>query len=131
MPADAAKGEGIRFLLTTEFVYWHLQGREDAVGLLTALASAGRPYISAVSLLELQVLAAGQSPEGIALIEALRVAPVTAQIAARAAELLREPDWVLDSGQALVVATCLVEGFVLVHTWAERVARAGLLEISL
>jgi hypothetical protein len=82
-------------------------------------------------LLELQVLAAGQSPEGTALIEALQVAPVTAAIAVRAAELLQEPDWALDSAEALMVATCLVEGFVLVHTWPERVARAGLLEVSL
>ena len=131
MEPETAAGGGLRFLLTTEFVYWHLRGRQEAVRLMKALASAGKPCISAVSVLELQMLAADQPPEGVALIEALPVVALTGKTAARAAELLRNDSLGLDSTQAQLVATCLEEGLVLVHTWPERVGLPGLLEVSL
>lgn len=106
------------FLLDSDVIIWHLRGREETTRMVSELQSAGVPFCSSLSVIEvLMGLKKGEEDPTHLLLESLRVVPVDYQVAASAARLIRtlkRKGITMDIPDAAIAASCLVHGFTLV-----------------
>jgi len=107
-----------RYLLDSDVIIWHLRGRREVTAVLEKLQKSGLPVCSALSVLEVQVgVRRGEEEKTNLLFHALRVLDVDAEIAHRAARLIRDRrarGSTMDLADAVIAATCLVHDLLLV-----------------
>jgi predicted nucleic acid-binding protein len=80
-----------RFALDSDVLIWHLRGKPRVVEHVTALARKGALLVSAIARAEvLAGMRAGEEGSTLLLLDNLETAPVTAAIADRAADAMRD-----------------------------------------
>ena len=110
-------------VLDTDVVIWHLRGRDDIVRLVLQLAQSGRIGLCTITHAEILVWMRPQEHAAtMAFLDACAALPVSATVAARAAELIRtnrQRGVTVDLPDALIGATAIEAGAAL-HTCNAR-----------
>lgn len=105
-------------LLDSDVVIWCLRGRQETIHSVRALTEDGLPACSALSVLEVELgMKKGEEEATFGFLDSLRVVPVTKAIAREAAAYIRRYEArgrKIDFVDAVIAATCLLEGFRLV-----------------
>jgi predicted nucleic acid-binding protein len=107
-----------RFLLDSGIIIWHLRGREEVTEMLRDLEKFGVPGCSALSVLEVQLgVKKGEEETTDHFFKYLKVFDVNREIAAKAAQLIREfkgKGMTFHIPDAIIASTCIWYHLILV-----------------
>ena len=119
-----------RYLLDSDVIIWHLRGRLEVTAVLEKLLDYGLPACSALSVVEVQAgVKKGEDEKTNRLFQALKILAVDAEVAHRAARLVRDHrarGAGMELADAIIAATCLVHDLVLLTYNRKHYAVEGL-----
>ncbi len=120
------------YLFDSDVIIWCLRGHQASLAFLQSIAQESWPACSALSVLDVKVgIKKGEEKATERLLDALRIIPVTKEIAHRAAFYIRfYRGMKLGTVDALIAATCFQENLILVTCNLKHYPMPELIKIS-
>ena len=106
------------FLLDSDVIIWHLQGRNEVTEMLKGMQRYGVPGCSAISILEVEMgMKKSEEEKTRRFLKALKVFEINREVASQAAKIVRDQKskgLTLGWRDAIIVGTCLLNNLTLV-----------------